>query len=508
MIKTSFKNKIFNVSHFDKKINGIQYKETSDFIEYRVDVFRSVPLFFFKDKSNNLILFDDMEYFNQNKTFKKEIDPVGFWEIMLFGTSLWTRTLYKELIQLPSASFIKINKKNNNYILDRYWNFSLKKDLNIKNIDDAAEKLNKQLNLITQKLDKKQKYTIGLSGGLDSRITLAYLSKYLSKENIDLFTFGYSKNSMEYIYSKKIAQLLNFKKPYFHKLTSKSYKNAINYLPLKSGGQISIDHCHIIDYLINSPIGDNVYVSTYFSDAIFGWDCESDLSIEEKLFDPFLEKLSKINYIEKEIKEQIIQDSKYITNGYDINSNLSSLREYIYISERNQKFHNYLFNIQTQFTKNSICIFHDFDLLKLSLTIPPEFKNLKKIEYYILEKYFNKISTNSIGDISSNYLYRPKVKYYSLIEHLKFKLFNRINSTLRLLTKGYFQFANKYQTEELERVLYSSFKQELQRCYDYLYKKGIFKKNHSQFKRLPIRSKGTSQRYAIISVVNYIKSLQ
>lgn len=507
MIKTSFKNKIFNVSHFDKKINGIQYKETSDFIEYRVDVFRSVPLFLYKDKSNNIFLFDDMDYFNKNKTFKKEIDVIGFWEIILFGSSLWSRTLFKNLFQMPSASSLVVNKKNNTFKISRYWDFNVEIDSKITSIDIAAKKLNHQLNKIAKSLDKNIDYTIGLSGGIDSRITLSYLLKYIKKEKLNLFTYAYSKKSLEYQKAIKISNILNTKKPIFHQLSTNSYKNALSYLPRMSGGQIGINHCHVIDYLKNNLLDNQTYISNYFSDAIFGYATQISNSNEEKLQNPFNEVIENSNFLPIEIKEKIKLDSEFITKGFKLKSGISSLNEYIYITERNQKFHNYLFNIQKDFIGNSLSFFNNYDLLVLSLSIPANFKYKKRIEYYILEKYFPEISSKKIGDLSSIY-FKTGNKFSSTIKSAKFKLLNRLNALFRIFFKGNFQLYNKYQTEELERVLYSSFKQELQRCCDYLYKKGVFNKNHSQFRRLPIRSNGTSQRYAIISLVNYIKGLK
>ena len=93
---------------------------------------------------------------------------------------------------------------------------------------------------------------MGMSGGMDSRITLTFLSKYVPKENLELFTYGFDERLLEYKYACEVAAALGLNKPKFHKLTKDSYKKAMDYLPQMSGGQIGINHCHIIDYLNNN----------------------------------------------------------------------------------------------------------------------------------------------------------------------------------------------------------------------------------------------------------------
>ena len=504
MINYNFKSKILKVNKFNIKTNGIQLIENDDNVEIRVDVFRSQPVFLFKDSNKIIHVFDHMEYFYKNEIIPKEIDEIGFWEIMLFGNSLWTRTLYNNLFQLPSASSLLIDKQTLCFSINRYWDFNVYEDKSILNIDFAAQKLNEKLNELALKLEPNKDYILGLSGGMDSRITLGYLSKHLKRENIKTFTYAHTKTSLEYNYSKEICDRLNLKEPDFHLLDSSSYLNALGYMPKKSGGQIGINHCHIIDYLSRSKIGSQTYVSTYFSDAVFGWECESELTVEEKLMNPFLSKLSDITFLNDNIKKRIKKDAHFLTKDYDINSNISSLREYIYISERNQKFHNYLFSIQTDYVNDAKCFYHDYDLFTYSLSIPIRFRSRKKLEYFIVNKYFNEICSSKIGDISSNY-FRPKNEIKSVTKYLKFKFLNRLNALLRVITQGNIQIDNIFQTEELERNLYKFFKKDLNKSFDYFYKKGLFDKRHAFLKKLPIKSTGVNERYRIISLATLFK---
>ena len=42
---------------------------------------------------------------------------------------------------------------------------------------------------------------MGMIGGMDSRITLTFLSKYVPKENLELFTYGFDERLLEYKYA-------------------------------------------------------------------------------------------------------------------------------------------------------------------------------------------------------------------------------------------------------------------------------------------------------------------
>ena len=91
-------------------------------------------------------------------------------------------------------------------------------------------------------------------------------------------------------------------------------------------------------------------------------------------------------------------------------------------------------------------------------------------------------------------------------DNFKFKSINRINAFLRVLFKGNIQVNNVYQTEELEKILHKNFRNELKSSFNILKRIGVFNKSHSFFRSLPLRSKGTSERYSIITIANLFKN--
>lgn len=494
------------VNNFDIKRNGIQLVESEKYIEIHNDPLRTEPLFITKDNNNKLIVFSKFEDFYQIENIDRVFDEAGFWEIVLFGSGLWTRTLYKNVDQMPGASKIIFDKKTNNYEIKRYWDYNVEEDKSIDSIEMAAYGLYNRLDKIFSNLDREQKYILGMSGGLDSRITLAFLSKYLPKENLKLFTYGFDERILEYEFSKEIAIAFGYERPIFHQLKEESYRKAMNYLPKMSGGQIGIGHCHILDFLQKNDNSGYRQISTYFSDAIFGYECSLERKKENINGHSFIQKINKANYLSDDLKNKMIIDTKKLFDSYSTRANYSSLDEYKYITERNQKFHTFLASIQKRFIETDI-VYADFDLLTYVLSIPLKFRAQKKLIDYILDNKFDKISSKNFRNISSRDFKVTSSKFQwggrssGIYEWYFFKLLNRANAILRPLTKGRIQIFNKYQTEEQERLLYSAFIKELSIVTSKFLASGLISPVGEKFwNRLPLKSNGIGERFNLISL--------
>ena len=73
------------------------------------------------------------------------------------------------------------------------------------------------------------------------------------------------------------------------------------------------------------------------------------------------------------------------------------------------------------------------------------------------------------------------------------------------MTRGKIQILNKYQTEEHERLLYSDFKENLHAATSKFLAMGIFSTEQKvEFDKLPIKSAGVAERYAIISLAKIL----
>jgi hypothetical protein len=75
---------------FDIRLNGIQLVESDNIIEIYNDPFSTVPLYIAKEKTGGLIIFSNFDDIYEFESIDLTIDEVGFWEIVLFGSELWT----------------------------------------------------------------------------------------------------------------------------------------------------------------------------------------------------------------------------------------------------------------------------------------------------------------------------------------------------------------------------------------------------------------------------------
>jgi len=479
------------VEAFDIKQNGIQVIEDNEKIEIYNDVFRTVPLFITKDHDGEIIVFSNFEKYYELENIDRTIDNAGFWEIVLFGSGLWSRTLYKNVEQMPAASKIIIDKKTNQYTIERYWDFNIEEDKSIDSIEKAAQGLYNRLDSIFSKLDRDQKYVMGMSGGMDSRITLAFLSKYIPKENLELFTYGFDDRLLEYKYACEAADALGYRKPEFHKLTAKSYKNAMNYLPQVSGGQIGINHCHIMDYIQSNKIRNHL-ITTSYSEVVFSLlvDCESNKS------ELNIKRIIDSNQnLPQEIIKEIVQDYKIIKNNFKLSKQFSSISEYFYQTERHAKFHEYYSYCINLFTP-TLNPFLNYELLVYVMSIPNRYKCKKMLQDYILKNYFS-IQIDNIS--SSRFEWKDTGKDF--FDWYNFKILNRVNGILRPLTKGYIQLFNKYQTEELDRLLYKNFRNDLEESTTKFVKNGLMtEEQKAHWDKLPLKSSGIGERFGLISL--------
>lgn len=478
------------VDNFSFQKNGIQIIESIDKIEIYNDVFRTIPLFISKNEKN-IIIFSNYNTFYDEIEFDKTIDKVGFWEIILFGFAIGTRTIFENVKQMTSASKIIINKKDYTYTIERYWDFKVDTDYSIKNIETASDELFMLLEKNFSNIPANTKYITGISGGMDSRITLAFLSKFLNNEKLELFTYGFNEKIYEYKYAKEIAKRLNYKIPKFHKLNKLTYLNSLNYMPKFTGGQIGINHSPLFSYLNVLENNDSTLIATSYSEIIFSLKTEKEYSNTQLSLEI---KLNNATYINENIKNIIEEDIKKLKKEYNNNETFSNINDYLYLTEQHPKFHEYL----TYLFKSKIKVFNpytNFELLKYVLSIPKEFKYRKKLQDKLLIDYF-KLKDKNVS--SSRFEWGDAG---SAIDWFKFKTLNKINAVLRLITKGHIQLVNPYQTEEQSRLLYQFFLKDLEKILNKLYDNNLLDQNaYKHYSKLPISGLEIIERYHILSL--------
>ncbi len=497
-----------DLSDFVKKQNGLTVVEEEDSYRVYTDPFRTIPAFIVRDRAGGVFLYTEFEDVYDAPNVDMTIDRVGFWEILLFESGLWDRTLYENVKQLPGAACFTIGKTDGRFDVRRYWDFCIAEDDSIQNDEKAIDGFYERLTAIFDRLDSEQHYVLGLSGGLDSRLTLALLSERIGKSQVKLFTYGFDPCILEYKFAKSIAAAFDFAPPDFHGLAEDSYRRAISSLPRLSGGQVGIYHCHMYDYFDahRDELRSYTNLSTYYTDALFGWDTWLPKKIDRIEDSAYVKTVRSVKDLDEDVREAIEFDVAMALGGYDSAANYSSIDEYKYVVERNQKFHFYLAYIQGKAIPG-IPLFADSELLEYCISIPLKLRMQKRLIDGLLRKHFPQVALDSVRSVSSRHFRagpRGAGEDTGLREWFAFKVLNRLNSLLRVMTSGRAQVRNTYLTEEHDRLLYRYFRKDLTDARRIFVDQGLLSGAQADaYCGLPLRTQG-GPKLALIGLASLV----
>jgi len=486
-------------SELANRNTGVVLSETDSHVRVFTDPFRSLPLFVARDNSGRVFLSSNFSELLSLPGIDLSVDRTGFWECVLYESPLWTRTVFNEVKQTVAASKVSIDKRTGEYEIERYWDFDIPEDRSISSAQEAADGLHRHLRRIFQNIDRQRKYAIGLSGGMDSRVMAAYLSEYVPAERIKAFTYGYDPRILEYQSAKVVARILGLDQPWFHKLDVNSYRNALSSLAIQSGAMVGMQHSHLHDVLSRNrrELAGYTHLSALYTDALFGYHAVADRR-EPHDGESSYSKILRSAIVDSDVKDAIRADIDRIQAGFDPSSGFTRLEEFLYVTERNPKFHVYMIH-QLRNLLPVRAPFIDYDLLRYSISLPAAFRHQKRILDGLLDGHFPKLSLKRTPNISSRFQSGGEIG--SRWQFLHYKVIAWLNSALLASSGGRFVLPNKFATELQGRNLRRHFAKDLQWS---LAKGGelglINNEQRKAFSRIPVRSGGLSPRYQLINL--------
>lgn len=423
------------------------------------DPFGSIPLYYIKDQ-NTIKLSSSPE--RLVKYSDRPFDPVGVWECLLYGASLWTRTPFKNLFQLPAAAKLLLVQAMH---VERYSVPALSARASNHDPSSLVEELDAKIYSLFEMVRGK-KIVIGLSGGIDCRLALLYLKEIVGDPSlISTFTFASNMNSHEIRFAKETCQVIGLAPPNIFILSPRHYKEASQYLPFWTAGQISNIHGHICEFLrVRDISAESIHLSTYYSDAIFGWACEDiQMPLSVGMSDS-LSRLRSAPSISTIITSVIEEDLNKAMGAAVQNGNLSCLGEYQYIMERHPKFHMQLAFCQSQFHP-TILPFANHSLLCLSQQLPLGIRGKKRIVDLLLARRNPKILKIQ-NSSSREYFYGSKSFLLNRgltgkMQFMRFKGLNLISNLLARIPWDTLEYSSPFQTENLYKIYVQHFHNEL-----------------------------------------------
>lgn len=337
----------------------------NEYVFAAVDILRSFPLMYYQKNAGGGYIITDWvdEKIIKSHTLNKEV--VTEFKYTLFV--LENKTLLKNVYQIPSASYLLIDK--NNLFLRKYWIFKYKKQ-RLDNLSEAVKRLSDgydQLFSNVKTLLAERKILIPLSGGYDSRLVLGGLLKVgIEGKKIITFTYG----DAEYIdskISKKVAEKAGVRHYFisYDKEARNFYKNYIKTFFLYAGNTIStpcIQEWYALhklktmgvldqDMVIISGYG-GVLPGHYIKSSYFNPTFPLINEIKKEISDfVLLRHLGN----DKKIREQVV--NKIIASEYFVSNNEDSNKENII-----EKYENWIFGEeQAKFIQNAVRNYEDVE---------------------------------------------------------------------------------------------------------------------------------------------------
>lgn len=191
---------MFSIAIWDKK------KERLVLIRDRLGI---KPLFY-RVNNNGLVFGSEIKSIKASSFFDNELDNQALSEYAWYGNSFESKTIYKNIKNLPPGNWLIFEK--NNLIIEKYW--ELEEWFNLPKFDgsksDCIEQLNYNLNKsVKRHYSADVPVSLFLSGGVDSS-AIAIASNLLDNEN-KAYTAVFENNNSKSDYSNSInvANALN-----------------------------------------------------------------------------------------------------------------------------------------------------------------------------------------------------------------------------------------------------------------------------------------------------------
>jgi len=152
------------------------------------------PLYYYKD-DKSFIFASELKSLLVNKEIKRQIDYDALANYLRFYYIPEPRSIFKNVYKLLPGHFLKINVKDHDIKIKKYWDVQKSNKYGNFNYEQTSHLLKEKMtNSIKQRLSTN-KIGAFLSGGIDSSIVVGLMSQ-ISDKPINTFTIGYKDNKL------------------------------------------------------------------------------------------------------------------------------------------------------------------------------------------------------------------------------------------------------------------------------------------------------------------------
>ncbi len=182
------------------------------------DRFGIKPLFLYQD--NDCIAFaSELKFFKKISSLNLKIDYSALPEFLHIGFIAQPRTIYRNIIKFPSASYAIVHRQNN-LAVDKFTFWTINEAVRGNTYSDVNEVKSTVKELLVKSVEKQlvSDVPIGtfLSGGIDSSLITAIAAR-IKQDKIKTFSIGYNFSKYdESEYAEKVAKAIGTEHYAFH----------------------------------------------------------------------------------------------------------------------------------------------------------------------------------------------------------------------------------------------------------------------------------------------------
>lgn len=413
------------------------------------DIFGLRHLFYYNDE-NIFIFSPEIDAILQYDGIDRELNRPSISDYFYYNTLVHNNTFFRNIHLLPPASVLDVDLKT--LTIRQYWDPDYSEDRVDVSYDDLLEEgYELWKNAIHKRIEGKEKIAIPLSGGLDSRLLVAFTM--MKNKNIFSFTRD-EKNGDEHRIAKEVVKYFSIPEYRLYQFDGCSILNNLEEAVMLKGGMVQ--HGAILidiakemgnqyDIFLNGSFAMGLSFTThYFKED----EINKNFSIEEKItrisqrcgeryFGQFAQRMLK--------KDFISQIKKY--KGVNIKKGLENFNVY------SDSFHKQkdLFLIQTlkrrrgvgidlwKYFVNDVLPLADYDLFKFYLRLPSKYKLTREFHYEIIRRKFPDLAKIEYQRTGVDLFTKPtkltqmKRKYFPLLQYyigrLSYGKLNIVNKT-------------------------------------------------------------------------------
>jgi asparagine synthase (glutamine-hydrolysing) len=358
------------------------------------------PLYY-TERNGYLIFGSEVKAILQDQTFERKVDDRAVVDFFSFGYILGSKTFFQGIELLPPASIMTYD--TDKVSIEHYWSFNFNEEHKEYPEEYYIEKLS-ELILQAVKRQMKGKHRIGvpLSGGLDSRTTVASIPKKYYP--VHTFTFG-KPNCRDAIIAKKVANKLGAVHHFFELKPSDLVSDAEKAVYI-TDGMLNCIHAfriqtytemrEFIDVGLSGLAGDLIIGGSYLTNEILTAKNDNEFThavyniMMGEFNEEFISGLFDKTYY-KSISYTVFESFKQLLQNY--NNKL--------YANRSDHFFLHLSRV-TRFTINGLvimhnqleyrCPFYDNDFIDFIVTIPVNLRVNSRIYRKTLKRMFPDIS--------------------------------------------------------------------------------------------------------------------